>query len=120
MSEHTPLTGQPILDAAATEPQQGRISNRLLEMQSVKPPKSCSTLQGYKIADSDTLSHLVTSSTLCIQYREKRLQLYQIDTSRAGLKEYLNLYCHSCGYEERFSVSCSYESKDTALVSTSG
>ena len=46
--------------------------------------------------------------------------MYQIDTSRAGLKEYLNLYCHICGYEEKFSISCSYESKDTALVSTSG
>ena len=102
MSEHTPLTGQPILDAAATEPQQGRISNRLLEMQSVKPPKSCSTLQGYKIVDSDTLSHLVTSSTLCIQYREKRLQLYQIDTSRAGLKEYLNLYATAADTRKSF------------------
>ena len=79
MSEHTPLTGQPILDAAATEPQQGRISNRLLEMQSVKPPKSCSTLQGYKIVDSGTLSHLVTSSTLFIQCKEKSLQLYVSD-----------------------------------------
>ena len=62
----TSLTGQPTLAAAATEPQHRRISNRLLEMQSVKPPKSCSTLQGYKIVRSDTLSQLVTSFTLCI------------------------------------------------------
>ena len=73
MSEHTPLTGQPILDAAATEPQQGRISNRLLEMQSVKPPKSCSTLQGYKNVLSGTLSRLVTSSTVCIHSARKKL-----------------------------------------------
>ena len=39
-------------------------------------------------------------------------------TSRAGLKEYLNLYCHNCGYEKKFSTSCSFESKDTASVST--
>ena len=41
MSEYTPLTGQ------STEPQHRRIGNRLLEMHSVKPPKSCSTRQGY-------------------------------------------------------------------------
>ena len=114
MSEYTPLTGQ------STEPQHRRISNRLLEMHSVKPSKSCSTRQGYKIVHSDTLSHLVTSSTPLIQCKKKKsLKLYQIDTSRAGLKEYLNLYCHNCGYEKKFSSSCSYESKDTALVSTS-
>ena len=56
MIENIPLTGQPTLAAAATEPQHRRISNRLLEMQNVKPSKSCSTLQGYKIIHSDTLS----------------------------------------------------------------
>ena len=71
-------------------------------MQNVKPPKSCCTLQGYEIVDSDTLSHLVTSSTLCIQYRAKRLQLYQIDTSRAGLKEYLNLYATAADTRKSF------------------
>ena len=113
MSEYTPLTGQ------STEPQHRRIGNRLLEMHSVKPPKSCSTRQGYKVVHSDTLSNLVTSSTPLIQCKKKSLKLYQIDTSRAGLEEYLNLYCHNCGYEKKFSSSCSYESKDTALVSTS-
>ena len=92
-----------------------RTSNRLLEMQSVKPPKSCSILQGYKIVHSDTLSQLVTSSTPCIQCKEESLHLYQIDTSRAGLKEYLKLYCDN---EKNFSTSCSFESKDTASVST--
>ena len=114
MSEYTPLTGQ------STEPQHRRIGNRLLEMHSVKPPKSCSTRQGYKVVHSDTLSNLVTSSTPLIQCKKKSWKLYQIDTSRAGLEEYLNLYYHNCGYEKKFSSSCSYESKDTALVSTSG
>ena len=49
------------------------ISNRLLEMQSVKPPKSCSTLQGYKNVLSGTLSRLVTSSTVCIHSARKKL-----------------------------------------------
>ena len=44
--------------------------------------------------------------------------MYQIDKSQAGLKEYLNLYCHNCGYEKKFSTSCCYEYKDTACVST--
>ena len=96
MIENILLTGQPTLDAAAaTEPQHRRISNRLLEIQNFKPPKFCSTLQRYKILHLDTLFQLVTSSTLCIQYKEKNLQLYQIDTSRAGLNGYLNLYCHN-------------------------
>ena len=118
MIENIPLTDQPTLAAAATEPQHRLISNRLLEMQNVKPPKSYGTLQVYKIVHSDTLSQLVTSFTLCIQCKEKSLQLHQIDTSQAGLKEYLNLYCHNCGYEKKFSTSCSFESKDTASVST--
>ena len=66
MSEYTPLTGQ------STEPQHRRISNWLLEMHSVKPPKSCSTRQGYKIVHSDTLSYLVTSSTPLIQCKKKK------------------------------------------------
>ena len=121
MIENIPLTGQPTLAAAATESQHRRISNRLLEMQSVKPSKSCSTLQGYTIIHSDTLSQLVTSFTLCIQCSAKKKACsaqYQIDTSQAGLKEYLNLYCHNCGYEKKFSTSCSFKSKDTASVST--
>ena len=28
------------------------------------------------------------------------------------------MYCHNCGYEKKFSTSCSFESKDTASVST--
>ena len=69
MSEYTPLTGQ------STEPQHRRISNRLLEMHSVKPSKSCSTRQGYKIVHSDTLSYLVTSSTPLIQCKKKKKKL---------------------------------------------
>ena len=49
---------------------------------------------------------------------KKKACVYQINTSRAGLKECLNLYCHNCGYKKKLSTSCCYESKDTALVST--
>ena len=40
MIEQTSLTDQPTLAAVAAEPQHFRISNRLLKMQIVKPPKS--------------------------------------------------------------------------------
>ena len=119
MIENTLLTAQlPTPAVAATASQHCRISNQLPEIQSFKPTKSCSTLQGYKILHSDTLSELVTSFTLCIQCKEKSLQLYQIDTSRAGLNEYFNLYCHNCGCKKKFSTSYSFKSKDTAIVST--
>ena len=65
--ENAPLTGKQTQSstlaaataaaaATATEPQHRRTSNRLLEIQSFKPPKSFSTLQGYKLIHSDTLS----------------------------------------------------------------
>ena len=104
MIKNTPLTGQPsssTLATGATETQHRGTSNRLLEMQRVKPPRSCSILQGYKIVHSDTLPKLVSSSALCIQCLENSLQLYQRDTSRAGLKEYLKLYCDNSGYEKK-------------------
>ena len=71
-----------------SEPRHYGTINQFLEMQSAEPAKHWSIVQDFKI--------IVTSSTLCIQCKEKSFQLCKIDTSQVGLKECLKLHCHSC------------------------